>query len=246
MQAPGPGSAQWEAVLRELLDLGLVLDPTFSTYEAGRDVMRAMRAEWHDRFTLPVIWDTYQPNRRAHGAYFFYWTTADEIAWRENYQRWMAFVREYRNRGGRVGTGTDSGYIFGLYGFSFVRELEMLQEAGFHPLEVIRAATLTGAETIAKPTGRPIEFGAIRPGLLADLVIVAENPLENLKVLYGTGAMRLDDATGRPGPTRGIRHVVKDGIVYDARRLLDDVEKMVVAAKRQVPPSSRPDDSLRK
>ena len=65
---------------------------------------------------------------------------------------WMTFVNEYKNRGGRVTTGSDSGFIFQLYGFAYVRELELLREAGFHPLEVIRSATLNGAE--ASQNGR--------------------------------------------------------------------------------------------
>jgi imidazolonepropionase-like amidohydrolase len=142
-------------------------------------------------------------------------------------------VNEYKNRGGRVGVGTDSGYIFGLYGFSYVRELELLQEAGFAPLEVVRAATLHGAEIIAQPTRKPIEFGAIRPGLLADLVIVGENPLENFKVLYGTGTIRLNDQTASVERAGGVIHVIKDGIVYDARRLLADVARMVAEAHKK-------------
>ena len=60
----------------------------------------------------------------------------------------MTFINEYKNRGGRVTTGSDSGYIYKLYGFDYIRELELLQEAGFHPLEVIRAATFHGAEAL--------------------------------------------------------------------------------------------------
>jgi len=62
-------------------------------------------------------------------------------------------------------------------------------------------------------------------------VVVAENPLENLKVLYGTGAVRLNDETGEVGRTEGIRYTVKDGIVYDATQLLADVRRMVAEAK---------------
>ena len=60
----------------------------------------------------------------------------------------MTFVNEYKNRGGNVNTGSDSGFIFQLYGFAYIREMELLREAGFHTLEVIRAATLSGAETL--------------------------------------------------------------------------------------------------
>jgi len=110
--------------------------------------------------------------------------------------------------------------------------MELLQEAGFHPLEVIRSATMHAAETLVKPTGKPLDFGIVREGYLADLVIVPENPIANLKVLYGTGWMRLNDETGRVEQVGGIRWVVKDGIVYDARKLLEDVARMVEDQKK--------------
>jgi imidazolonepropionase-like amidohydrolase len=232
-QAAPPGSAKWNAVMDELLGLGFSIDPTFTIYEASRDLMRAMRAEWHERYTLPSLWQFYQPSRKAHGSYWFNWTTADEIEWKRNYRLWMEFVNEYKNRGGRVTTGSDSGFIFKLYGFDYIRELELLQEAGFHPLEVIRAATLSGATALTEPKGKTPEFGTVRPGMLADLVLVEENPIANLKVLYGTGAIRINDETGKVERVGGIKYVIKDGIVYDAKRLLADVEQMVAAAKKK-------------
>lgn len=80
---------------------------------------------------------------------------------------------------------------------------------------------------------RAIEFGAVRPGLLADLIIVDENPLENLKVLYGTGAVKLDDETGLPTRVGGVKYTIKDGIVYDAKELLEDVARMVEEQKKE-------------
>jgi hypothetical protein len=230
-QAAPPGSERWREVMDELLQRRFVLDPTLTIYEASRDLMRTMRAEWHDRYTLPSLWRFYQPSRSAHGSYWFDWTTRDEVEWKENYRLWMRFLDEYKDRGGRVCTGSDSGFIFKLYGFDFIREMELLQEAGFHPLEAIRAATLCGAETLAEPSGRALEIGLIRPGFLADLVLLRENPVANLKVLYGTGWIGVDDATGKVTRRGGIELVIKDGIVYDARRLLRDVEAMVTAAK---------------
>lgn len=245
-QAAPPGSPKWNAVMDELIRLGLVLDPTLSIYEASRDLMRAMRAEWHDTYTLPSLWEFYQPNREAHGSFFFYWTTQDEIEWKNNYRLWMAFVNEYKNRGGRVTTGSDSGFIFKLYGFDYIRELELLQEAGFHPLEVIRSATLWGAEALFKPKGKPIEFGVIRPGMLADLILVEENPIQNLKVLYGTGAIRLNDQTRKVERVGGVKYTIKDGIIYDAKKLLADVARMVAEAKRrQVPESNATSQGVR-
>lgn len=229
-QAAPPGSARWDAVMDELIALGFTLTPTLTIYEASRDVMRARQAEWHDTYTLPSLWAFFQPNRQAHGSYWFDWTTADEIAWRENFRLWMAFLDEYKNRGGRVCTGSDSGYIYKLYGFDYIRELELLQEAGFHPLEVVRAATLCGAEVLAEPKGKAPEFGVVRPGMLADLIIVPENPLQNFKVLYGTGHIRVDDSN-RIVRVGGVRWTIKDGIVYDAPKLLADVARMVEASK---------------
>jgi len=231
-QAAPPGSAKWNAVMDELLKLNFNIDPTFTIYEASRDLMRAMHAEWHERYTLPSLWKWYEPSRQAHGSYWFNWTTGDEIEWKNNYRLWMAFINEYKNRGGHVTTGSDSGYIYKLYGFDYIRELELLQEAGFHPLEVIRSATFYGAEELSRASGKSPEFGLVRPGMLADLVLVEENPIANLKVLYGTGTIRVNDETGKAERVGGVKYVIKDGIVYDAKKLLEDVAKIVKAAKQ--------------
>ncbi|MCL4821306.1 MAG: amidohydrolase family protein [Vicinamibacteria bacterium] len=225
-QAAPPFSPKWNAVMDELVSLGFNLDPTFTIYEASRDLMRARRAEWHEEHTLPSLWRFYQPSRKAHGSYWFYWTTEDEVAWRENYRLWMAFVNEYKNRGGSVTTGSDSGFIYKLYGFDYVRELELLREAGFHPLEVLRAATLKGAEAL----GRAQDVGSIEVGKKADLVVLSKNPLAHLGSLYGTGAIELD-AKNEPARVGGVRYTIKDGIVYDAKRLLEDVRRIVAEAK---------------
>jgi len=227
-QAAPRGSERWNAVLDELIRLDFTLDPTLTIYEASRDLMRVRRAEWHEEYTLPSLWDFFRPNRDSHGSYWFDWTTEDEVAWKENYRIWMSFLEDYKNRGGRVTTGSDSGYIYKLYGFGYIRELELLREAGFHPLEVIRAATYSGAQAL----GRADEIGSVEPGKLADLVIVGENPLANLKVLYGTGAIRLDE-TNRPVRAGGVVWTIKDGIVYDARALLADVRRIVAEAKER-------------
>ncbi len=226
-QAAKPGSEHWNAVRDELIGLDFTLDPTFTIYQATRDFMRARTAEWHQAYTLPSLWRFFAPNRKAHGSFWFAWGSEQEADWRENYRLWMAFVNDYKNHGGRVTVGSDSGYIYKTYGFGYVEELELLREAGFHPLEVMRAATLSGAEAL----GVADQVGSIEAGKLADLVVVAENPLADLKVLLGTGAVRVnaDNEAVRVG---GVRYTIKDGIVYDARELLADVRRMVADAKR--------------
>jgi imidazolonepropionase-like amidohydrolase len=222
-----PGSEQWNALLEELRDLDVTLDPTMTAYLASRDVMRARNADWHERYTLPSLWDFYQPHRENHGSYYYDWTTWDEVAWKDFYRVWMRMLDDYKDLGGRVTVSSDAGFIYNLFGFSTIEEMELLQEAGFHPLEVIRGATLHGAETLMKSTGQPIDFGIIEEGFLADLVVIDQNPLQNLRVLYGTGTPRLNDATGEVEWVGGVDYTIKDGIVYDANQLLADVARMV-------------------
>jgi len=225
-QAAPPYSDKWNEVMNELLQLDFTLDPTFNIYEASRDLMRTRRAEWHEEYTLPSLWEFYQPSKISHGSYWHYWGTEEETNWRKNYDLWMTFVNEYKNRGGRVTTGSDSGFIFQLYGFAYIREMELLREAGFHPLEIMMSATLNGAEAL----GMEDKIGTVEIGKLADFVIVEENPLENLKVLYGTGAIKLTDENEvvRVG---GVKYTIKDGIIYDAQKLLEDVKAMVKEKK---------------
>ena len=104
--------------------------------------------------------------------------------------------------------------------------MEMLKEAGFHPLEVIRAATLNGAEALVIED----QTGSVEIGKSADFVIIEENPLENLKVLYGTGAIQLteNNEVVRVG---GVKHTIRQGVVYDAKKLLSEVKEMVDQAK---------------
>jgi imidazolonepropionase-like amidohydrolase len=227
-QAPPPFSEHWNNVIDEPIELDFTIVPTFTIYEAGRDLMRARCAEWHEEYTLPSLWRWYQPDRRAHGAYWFYWTTEDEIEWKKNYRVWMEHINAYKNKGGRVAAGSDSGFIFNLYGFGYIRELELLREAGFHPLEVIRAATLKGAELL----GIDDRIGSVQVGKLADMIVVEENPLPNLKVLYGTGAIKLND-DNKPIRLGGVKYTIKDGIIYDAKKLLADVRDIVKQAKER-------------
>ena len=227
-QAAKPGTERWNQVLDELIKLDFTLDPTFNIYEANRELMLARRAEWHDDYTLPALWRFYGPSRISHGSYWHNWGTEQEVAWKENYRLWMAFINDYKNRGGRVTAGSDSGFIYQLYGFAYIRELELLREAGLHPLEVIRAATIKGAEAL----GLDKQIGSVEVGKLADFVIVQENPLANLKTLYGTGAIKLTENNEviRAG---GVTYTVKDGIVYDAKKLLADVRQIVEDAKKK-------------
>ena len=233
-QTAAPGSPKWEEVMQTLLDRHFVLDPTFTAYLASRDLMRMSRAVWHADYTMPALWDYYRPNRVNHGSYWYDWTTEDEVDWRHNYQLWMQFINEYKNRGGMVTVGDDAGYIYNLYGFGYIQEMELLREAGFSPLEVIHAATQQGARLL----GHEDQVGTVRVGRKADLVVVKGNPLANLKLLFPTGTIHLNEATGKTERIGGIAYTIKDGIIYDDRQLRQELRDMVAKSKaeRGLPP----------
>jgi hypothetical protein len=227
-QAAEPGSRRWQEVIDELVALGVTLDPTFQVYDTNRDVSRAQTFPWHSAYTAPQLWDFWKPGRERHGSVFYDWTTEMEVAWRHNFQRWMHFVRDYLHRGGRVTTGTDAGNAYRPWGFASVAEMELLREAGMHPLEVVHSATLAAAELV----GADDVLGSIAPGKLADLVVVPGNPLANLKLLYGIGHLRLD-AGGGLERTGGVRLTIKDGIVYSAAELLERARDTVAQARAE-------------
>ncbi len=226
-QAAEPGSGKWNAVMEELLALDFTIVPTMSVYERNRDLARVKYSVWHEEYASPKLRESWRPDPGRHGSRYYHWTTEYETDWYHMFYKWQRFLDEFKDRGGRVAAGADEGNAYHLYGFGYLREFELLQQAGFHPLEVIRSATMHGAEAL----GLPDDLGTVEPGKIADFVIVDENPLENFKVLYGTGVEKYDPETGQVRRVGGVRYTIKDGIVYDARRLMAEVRRMVREAK---------------
>jgi cytosine/adenosine deaminase-related metal-dependent hydrolase len=216
-------------VIDSLLDSsqrnGFIMVPTFSIYEANRDVERAATLPWHATYTLPVVMDSFLPNPAHHASYFYEWTSNKEADWAQAYRRWMEFVNDYKNSGGVVAVGSDTGFLFELWGFGTIRELEMLEEAGFTPLETLHAATENGAKVVKNP-----ELGLIRPGYLADMVLLSENPLADVKVFYGIGVTRAGQDR-KEVHEQCVKYTIRDGVVFDSQALLRDVREMVSKAK---------------
>ncbi len=214
-----------KAVLQSMVEEGVHWCPTFVIYEANRDLIRAQNQPWFEDYLHPVLEKYFEPNPANHGSYFWNWTTEDEIFWRENYQIWMKAVRKFADMGGIVGCGEDAGYIYMLYGFSLIRELELHQEAGFHPIDVVQNATGNNARIL----GLEDRLGRIRQGFLADLILVDGNPLKSFKYLYPTGVKEMIE--GKMVHKGGVQWTIKDGIVYHAPTILEDVKNIVEEAR---------------
>jgi imidazolonepropionase-like amidohydrolase len=213
----------------EVLDLmiknGTVWDPTLSVYEGNRDLTRVKTLPWHERYTVPALLEFWSPNPANHGSYHAHWRTSDEIAWAENFKIWMKYVKLFFDKGGTLTTGSDAGSLYALYGFTSVRELELLQEAGLHPLDIVKIATWNSTRALGLE-----KLAGVRIGYTADLIVVDGNPLDNFKMLYGTGIEGWD-AGGKPVRRGGVRFTIKAGAVFDARALLADVEAYVRGLK---------------
>ncbi len=215
-----------DSLLATQAKTGFTMVPTMVVYEANRDLERAKALPWHEKFTMPEVMAHWQPNPKSHGSYFYHWTSTNEGDWAQMYHRWMDFVNDFKNRGGQVAVGSDVGSIYALWGFGTIRELELLEQAGFSPLEALHSATEVGAISLGNH-----QLGVIRAGYTADLAIVTSNPLDDFKIMYGTGATR-QSPDGRAVQVKGVKYTIRDGVVMDSQALLQDVQNMVAKAKR--------------
>ena len=86
------------------------------------------------------------------------------MTWRRFYGPYMRLMNDYKNMGGLVTAGSDPGFIYQTWGFSYIGELEMLQEAGFSPLEVIAGGDINGARTLYEPKGVEPPIGLVEVG----------------------------------------------------------------------------------
>jgi hypothetical protein len=202
-------------VLEGMVQAHVAWVPTLDIYEASRDLQRAQTQPWFADYLHPALEEYFKPNAANHGSYFIGWTSTDETFWKENYRLWMAALRQFDRLGGLIGVGDDAGFIYQLYGFGLLRNLELHQEAGFHPLRIIQQITGNNARIL----GQEDRLGRVRAGFAADLIVVNGNPLENLKVLYPGGA------------SGGVEWTIKDGIPYHGPTLMARVKEMVAQAR---------------
>ena len=91
------------------------------------------------------------------------------------YEKLSDFIRRYVKAGGKLHTGSDPNSV--LPGWAIHTEMELLVDMGLSPMEALLASTRNPAEMIGKGN----ELGVIRPGSLADIVVVEGNPLEEIR-----------------------------------------------------------------
>jgi imidazolonepropionase-like amidohydrolase len=129
-----------------------------------------------------------------------------DTPWPLMFQREMQFEREFARQGGTLLAGLDPTGIGGtVAGYGDLRELELLVEAGFTPLEAIKIATLNGAEFL----GEAAHIGSLAPGKQADIVLVKGDPSSTI------------------GDIENVELVFKDGIGWDSKKLIDSVKGQV-------------------
>ena len=109
-----------------------------------------------------------------------------------------------------IATGTDAGNIGTLHATSYQQEVQDMKATGLSNLEIIQASTINAAKVLDKDN----EIGSIEVSKMADLIILDENPLEDLKAL------------------QQISHVVKGGSIYKREDILKETPENIV--QRQV------------
>jgi hypothetical protein len=118
----------------------------------------------------------------------------------------MSFEREFVAAGGLLMAGCDpTGYGGVVPGFGDQRNIELLVEAGFSPVEAIRIGTLNCAIYM----GRDASIGSIAPGNAADLVVLGGNPVEKIENV------------------EKVELVFKDGVGFDSAKLIESVAELV-------------------
>jgi hypothetical protein len=124
--------------------------------------------------------------------------------WVTMFHKEMEFERAFVNAGGRLLAGIDP--IAGVIpGFGDQREVELLVEAGFTPLEAIKIATLNGAQFLKEDD----HIGSLTVGKQADIVIVNGDPSANIQDI------------------EKVEIVFKDGVGYDSPKLIESVKGLV-------------------
>ena len=130
----------------------------------------------------------------------------DVSPWPAAFKKEEEFELAFAKAGGLLLAGLDPTGMGGVIaGFGDQRELELLVEAGFTPVEAIHIATHNGAQYL----GELDHIGTIAPGKQADLVVIKGDP-----------SRKIEDV-------ENVETVFKDGIGYDSAKLIESTRGQV-------------------
>ena len=126
--------------------------------------------------------------------------------WPAAFKKEMEFEREFVKAGGLLLAGLDPTGMGGIVaGFGDQREVELLVEEGFSPVEAIHIATYNGAQYL----GDANKIGTIAAGKQADLVVIKGDPSQKIEDI------------------ENVEIVFKDGVGYDSAKLIESVKGLV-------------------
>ncbi len=214
-------------VLSAMVKAHVAWDPTLDIYEASRDLQRAQTQPWFREYLHPTLEEYFRPESQEPRL-ILSWLDVRTTRFsgkRTTASGWLRFAI-LSAWGERSAREMMPAFIYQIYGFGLLRELELHEEAGFSPIKVIQHATGNNARIL----GIEDKTGSIRPGYAADLIVVNGNPLENMKVLYPTGIETVKD--GQQVHGGGIEWTIKDGYCYHVPTLSAEVRAMVSKAKK--------------
>ena len=164
---PVRGDTSSDAVkqqIRMLASKHVVIDPTVSWNELLGHANESALTSFQPGFA-EAPWPLRSSYRSVRN-------TGDSAAAARGLRSQLAVIRAMHDGGVRIVAGTD----YGLPGFSLLRELELYADAGFSPLEAIRAATAVPADVM----GQSADVGTVEAGKRADLLLLDENPLTSI------------------------------------------------------------------
>jgi imidazolonepropionase-like amidohydrolase len=160
-------------MIRALVDHHVGVDPTLVAYDTKfRNDDPFYRASPDLRFVPPAMRLTWQ-----RGTFVDDWTADDFARARAVWRVELGLVKRYFDAGVRLTAGSDLPNPWVVPGAAFHRELELLHDAGIAIEDVLRIATRNGAEAL----GIAREVGTIEPGKRADLVVLAKDPLVDIR-----------------------------------------------------------------
>lgn len=125
------------------------------------------------------------------------WQSSDFEAFRRSRRRQDQFVREYKRAGGAIAAGSDAANQLLIPGYSLHEELALLVSAGLTPLEAITAATRRGAQLLHADS-----LGFVAAGEVADLVVLNDNPVNNIAATRNIALVMLRGRLIRPDSLR--------------------------------------------